>query len=247
MPYKPGRPIVDTSIFFRAASCLTYYPVVALAYAFYRWYYHSRIIGRSKLIPLKKAILVSNHTTVLDPVLMSAAVFFRRTYHTLLESTVKSPFLGTFTRLLGGIPVPRGSDGPERLVQGCHEAFKYYRYIHFYPEGECFLYNNRVRRFRQGAFLAAAMLNVPVVPLATVFYEGACGTSRPRIKLVVLDPLYPGDFIARNDAGEIIPATVSAFSNAVRKRIQQEIDRRGGTGKYFKGQMARIGGLNDDD
>jgi 1-acyl-sn-glycerol-3-phosphate acyltransferase len=217
-----------------------------LSYAFFRCYYHSRIIGRSKLIPLKKAILISNHTTVLDPVLISAAVFFRLTYHTLLEGTVKFPFLGTFTRLLGGIPVPLGSDGTARLVHGCGEAFKYRRYIHFYPEGECFLYNNKVRRFRQGAFLTAALLDVPVVPLATVFYEGFCGTPRPRVELVVLDPLYPGDFIARNDAGEIIPASVSAFSSAARKRIQEEIDRRGGTGKYFKGQMPRIGGLNDD-
>jgi 1-acyl-sn-glycerol-3-phosphate acyltransferase len=247
MPYKPGRPLIDTSFFFRAASHLTFYPCEALGYAFYRCYYHSRITGRSKLIPLKKAILVSNHTTFLDPVLMSAAVIFRRTYHTLLEATVKAPFLGTFTRLLGGVPVPGGRDGPERMIEGCRAALQQFRYIHFYPEGECYLYSRDVRRFRQGAFLAAARLDVPVVPLATIFHEGLPGTARPRIELAVLDPLYPKDFIAYNNEGEIVPESVSAFSRAARQAIQAEIDKRGGTGKYFKGRMARIEGLNAED
>jgi 1-acyl-sn-glycerol-3-phosphate acyltransferase len=178
---------------------------------------------------------------------MSAAVIFRRTYHTLLEATVKAPFLGTFTRLLGGVPVPGGRDGPERKIEGCRAALQQFRYIHFYPEGECYLYNRDVRRFRQGAFLAAARLDVPVVPMATIFHEGLPGTSRPRIELAVLDPLYPKDFIAYNAKSEIIPESISAFSRAARQAIQAEIDKRGGTGKYFKGRMARIEGLNEED
>jgi 1-acyl-sn-glycerol-3-phosphate acyltransferase len=82
MPYKPGRPLTDRSIFFTIAAHLTFYPVEFIAYGFYRCYYHSKITGRTKLQGLKKAILVSNHTTFLDPVLMGAAVQFRRTYHT---------------------------------------------------------------------------------------------------------------------------------------------------------------------
>jgi 1-acyl-sn-glycerol-3-phosphate acyltransferase len=238
---------VDTSFFFRWASHLTFFPVEVIAFTFCRLYYHAKIRGRGKLLPIKKAILVSNHTTLLDPVLMDATVFFRCAYQTLLEATVKSPFLGTFTRLLGGLPIPRGRDAPERLVAGCEHAFKSRRYIHFYPEGECYLYNRQVRRFRQGAFLIAARLNVPVVPLATVFHEGNPGTSRPRVELVVLDPLYPKDFIRYTDAGEMIPDSISLFSNTTRRLIQSEIDKRGGTGKYFKGQMPRMEGINDDE
>ncbi|MDR1786311.1 MAG: 1-acyl-sn-glycerol-3-phosphate acyltransferase, partial [Spirochaetaceae bacterium] len=184
---------MDGSIFFRIASDLTFYPCEVLGYAFYRCFYHSKIRGRSRLRGIKKAILVSNHTTFLDPLLMSAAVFFRRTYHTLLEATVLSPFLGTFTRLLGGVPVPFDGDGPDRLIEGCKAAFKYRRFIHFYPEGECYLYSNQVRRFRQGAFFLAARLNVPVVPMATIFHRQGPGSSRPQVELVVLNPIYPKD------------------------------------------------------
>jgi 1-acyl-sn-glycerol-3-phosphate acyltransferase len=244
VPYRKGRPLVDGSIFFRIASDLTFYPCEVLAYSFYRLYYHSRIRGRSRLAALKQAILVSNHTTFLDPVLMSAAVFFRRTYHTLLEATVLSPFLGTFTRLLGGFAVPDTADGPERLLAGCRDALKRRRFIHIYPEGECYVYNNRVKRFRRGAFLLAAQLNVPVVPIATVFHHGWPGTARPRIELVVLKPLYPADFITYTDAGRINPSSLAAFSTKARSVIQAEIDRRGGTGAYFRGHMARIKGVN---
>jgi hypothetical protein len=88
---------------------------------------------------------------------------------------------------------------------------------------------------------------VPVVPLATVFHEGYPGTSRPRVELVVLDPLYPKDFIRYNKVGEMLPDSVALFSQTARQRIQAEIDKRGGTGKYFKGQMPRLEGINDEE
>jgi 1-acyl-sn-glycerol-3-phosphate acyltransferase len=145
------------------------------------------------------------------------------------------------------MPIPRGGRGDqefERLCRGCEEALRRWPFVHFYPEGECYLYNNTVRRFRLGAFWAAAKIDVPVVPMATVFHPGHPGTSRPRVELVVLEPLYPKDFIQYDEAGIVNPESVTAFANAARTRIQAEIDKRRGTGAYYKGAMPRLESIN---
>ena len=68
--------------------------------------YRISIEGRENLRGLGRAILVSNHTLLLDPGLIAHAIRPRRTYFTMLEETALIPFLGTFVRLLGGVPIP---------------------------------------------------------------------------------------------------------------------------------------------
>jgi hypothetical protein len=60
----------------------------------------------------------------------------------------------------------------------------------------------------------------------------------------VLNPIYPEDFVAYTETGRIIPTTLSAFSARARAMIQEEIDKRGGTGDFYRGHMARIKGVN---
>jgi 1-acyl-sn-glycerol-3-phosphate acyltransferase len=211
----------------------------------------TRFENRRKLRGFSRAILVSNHTTLLDPVMVSGIVLPRRTWQTLLESTVEAPFLGTFTRLLGGIPIPRGRDGFKKLLESAETAFKYRRFIHFYPEGECFLYNQRIREFKSGAFRFAAELDIPVIPLVTVHSEGPfkpwslLGRSVPRETLVALDAVYPGQYVKRDEAGEISAESVRIFAQAVRDIMQREIDARRGSSAFFRGRMERLKGIND--
>jgi 1-acyl-sn-glycerol-3-phosphate acyltransferase len=207
--------------------------------------------NRRKLAGFSRAVLVSNHTTFLDPVLVSGAVLPRRTWQTLLEATVETPVLGTLTRLLGGVPLPRGRQGLKQFLGCCETAFRYRRFIHFYPEGECYLYNQRLAPFKPGAFFIAAELGVPVIPLITVFSPGPrkphspWGPSRPRERLVVLDAVYPEAYIRRDAEGAISSASIREFADDVRRIMQEEIDARGGCSAFFKGRMERIRGIND--
>jgi 1-acyl-sn-glycerol-3-phosphate acyltransferase len=200
---------------------------------------------------VKRAVTVSNHTTFLDPVKVAWLVLPRLIFQTLLEATVEFPVLGTYTRLLGGVPIPRGRTGFQKILEICARAFKYRRYLHFYPEGECFLYNQRIREFQSGAFRIAAELDIPVIPLVTVFSNGIFrpwsfwGRSLPVEKLVVLEPVYPAQYIRRDGRGEITTESIREFAEAVRKKMQREIYLRKGSAVFFRGQMARIKGLNN--
>jgi 1-acyl-sn-glycerol-3-phosphate acyltransferase len=250
MPYKKGRPLVDISLSFRIAAAMTFYAVWPLAQLVNIVSYSTRYKNRQKLLHIPRAVLVSNHTTFLDPVLVSGAMLPRRTWQTMLEQTAEAPFIGTLTRLLGGVPLPAGLAGITRVIELSETLFRYRRFIHFYPEGECFLYNQRIKEFRPGAFLLAAHLDIPVVPLLTVFYDGffrpdaPLGRILPLQSMVVLDPVYPSEYIKRDEKGEIMLASVRDFAGAVRTIMQQEIDRRRGTSAFYRGKMARTKGIN---
>jgi 1-acyl-sn-glycerol-3-phosphate acyltransferase len=250
MPYKHGRPIVDISLPFRIATAMTFYVVWPIAQVVNVMMLSTRYKHTEKLRGFKRAVLVSNHTAVLDPVSVSGAVFPYRTWQTLLESTVESPFVGTLTRLLGGVPLPRGRYGLRSLAESGEILFKYRKFLHFYPEGECFFYNQQIREFKPGAFWVAAELDIPVIPLVTIHAPGPFkpysffGRSLPKETLVVLDAVYPATYVKRNEKGELNPDSVRSFAEAVRGIMQAEINKQGGTQAFYRGKMERLKGIN---
>jgi 1-acyl-sn-glycerol-3-phosphate acyltransferase len=251
MPYKHGRPVIDLSPWFRTASAWTFFLTFPIAMAYNFIQHHTRYKHRWRIYGIRRAITVSNHTTFLDPVKITGLMLPRLVFQTLLEATVEFPVLGTYTRLLGGVPIPRGRTGYQKILEICEQAFKYRRYLHFYAEGECFLYNQRIKEFQSGAFRIAAELDIPVIPLVTVFSNGPFkpwsfwGRSLPLETLVVLEPVYPAQYVRRDETGEITTESIKEFAETVRRKMQAEIDRRGGSTAFFRGQMERIKGLND--
>jgi len=252
MPYKHGRPVIDLSFWFRAASALTLFGICSFIALLINFMQHStRFKHRWRLNGIQRAVTVSNHTTFLDPVKIVLLVLPRFIFQTLLEATVEFPFLGTFTRLYGGVPIPKGRTGYRKIIEICDRAFKYRNFLHFYPEGECFLYNQKIRKFQSGAFRIAAELDIPVVPLVTVFSDGLfkpwsfLGRSLPVETLVVLEPVYPAQFIRRDEKGDITLESIKEYAEAVRQKMQTEIDRRKGSTAFYRGQMERIKGLNN--
>ena len=259
MPYKHGRPVIDLSIWFRQASACAFYMTFPIAMMINIMQHCTRYKHRWRLYGIRRAVTVSNHTTFLDPVKITGLMLPRLVFQTLMEATVEFPVLGTYTRLLGGVPIPRGKSGYRKIFEICdmnghnQSAFTYRRYFHFYPEGECFLYNQKINEFQSGAFRLAANLNIPIIPMVTVFSEGpfkpwsVLGRSLPYEVLVVLDPVYPAQFVQRDDKGEITSESIRDFAEWVRQKMQAEIDRRHGSHAFYRGHMKRIAGINDDE
>jgi 1-acyl-sn-glycerol-3-phosphate acyltransferase len=251
MPYKRGRPLADLSFFFQFASAVTFYLLWPIAEMINFIFFSGTYKNRGKLKSVKKAVLVANHMNAFDPVHISGMLLPYRTWHTLMEATVLSPVLGTLTRLLGGVPTPLGRSGLNKLLQFTKTGLNYRRFILFYPEGECYLYNQEIKDFKPGAFFISASLDLPVIPIVSVLTEGShkrrsfFGRPFPKQTTIALDPVYPADYIKKDENGDITPASIREFGEAVRQKMQQEIYKRGGTMAYYKGQMERMKGIND--
>ncbi|MDR1302165.1 MAG: 1-acyl-sn-glycerol-3-phosphate acyltransferase [Treponema sp.] len=250
MAYKHGKPLINCSLPFRIASAMTFYGLWPIASLVNRMLYGIRYEDLKKLTGFSQAILVSNHTTPLDPVSISGALLPCRTWHTLLEETVETPILGTFIRLLGGIPLPQGRQGLQHLLAVCKTAFRYRRFIHFYPEGDCYIYNQQIHVFKPGAFFIAAELDIPIIPLVSIFSEGPFkahslwGRSLPLKTIRILDAVYPSGFIRRDAKGVLCTESIRNFAQAVRRIMQDAIDVQGGSSAFYRGKMERIKGIH---
>ncbi len=178
-----------------------------------------KIKGRDNMRRVERALLVSNHTLLMDPGIIAHAIRPRRTYFTMLEETALIPYLGTFVRLLGGVPIPGNNASVHTLETAAQQALLELGFIHFFPEGECYRRNQEIRPFHPGAFFLACRLRLPVVPITTVLYEskwfgkssfsllGRTLCLPPRVTIVIGEPLYPENFLgaylhtARSDSG----------------------------------------------
>ena len=112
--------------------------------------YRVRIKGKENLPRNGGAVLVSNHTLLLDPGILAHAIRPRRTYFTMLEETALIPFLGTFVRLLGGVPIPERPGALRTLDAAARTALREIGFIHFFPEGECYRENQEIQPFHPG-------------------------------------------------------------------------------------------------
>ncbi len=212
-----------------------------------------RIRGRRNLEGLRRAVLVSNHTLLFDPGIIAHAIRPRRTYFTMLEETALVPFLGTFVRLLGAIPIPERIGALRTLDTAARSALSRMGFIHFFPEGECYDGNQDIMPFHWGAFLLAARLGVPVVPVTTVLHErrwrgrttirvlGRTLRLPPRVTIDIGAPRaspVTEELWARRPGS--LRSIAEDWGNEVRAGMQAVIDREGGSRALFRGQMPRL-------
>jgi 1-acyl-sn-glycerol-3-phosphate acyltransferase len=213
--------------------------------------YRIRIEGRKNL-PRTGAVLVSNHTLLMDPGIIAHALHPRRTYFTMLEETALIPWLGTFVRLLGAVPIPERPDSLRLLDGAARTAVRELGFIHVFPEGECFRGSQEIRPFHPGAFLLACRLSLPVVPVTTVLHERRGRTTirifgrtvrlPPRVTIVIGEPVRAPLALVPAGAGSPVSTLRAAreLALSVRRLMQDTIDRKGGCKTMDRGQMPRL-------
>jgi 1-acyl-sn-glycerol-3-phosphate acyltransferase len=172
-----------------------------------------RLVGPT--LPDTPAILISNHASWLDPLILTA-VFGRPVRFTAKAALFVVPVLGTVLRRLGYVPIERGSVERRMHSYGAiRDAAARGDLVHFFPEGTITPATG-IRPFRLGAFRLAAELGVPLVPIAihgsrAVLRDGDRWPSPGQIVVTVLDPIQT----PRNAS----PAEISAARDCARARL----------------------------
>lgn len=262
MAYKKGDGLLTFGPAFLPSVVL--FQICLFAARLIDWFVFGLTIkGRENLRTADAALLVSNHTLVVDPGVVAHVVRPRRTYYSMLEETALIPFLGTFVRLLGGFPIPLSSfsELEAAVIKGLDSG----GFVHFFPEGECYLWNQEIRPFYTGAFYLACRLMVPVIPITTVLRERRVfGRSSfavfrwvvrvpPHVTVVVGRPLSPEAFLAPSrgtdptanreaskEPKKSLRRASRLMSETVRAQMQEAIDRERGSKTIYRGKMPRI-------
>jgi len=209
------------------------YPIrilVLLLFTPFFWFkYRLKVENKKalKAIRGKGAILVGNHCHALDCVLYSIKVFPRMNWITSIPENFRIPVAGTLAGLLGGIPIPYDLKGMRMFKQIIGELLRKKKLVTFYPEASLWPYYRSLRPFKTGAFRFAAQYNAPILPAAIAMRirHRKNGEKKYRMRLVLLDPIYPDTTVPEPAAIEKLKSETFRAMQAVIES-ERERDRR---------------------
>ena len=121
-------------------------------------------VSRREHLPTGQCVIVANHASYLDGIILTAVLPPRFSFVIKREMTTV-PLAHLLLRRLGSEFVERfdshrGASDARRIFRKAHRG----NALAFFPEGT-FYAEPGLRRFRTGAFAAAARANLPVVPV----------------------------------------------------------------------------------
>jgi 1-acyl-sn-glycerol-3-phosphate acyltransferase len=178
-----------------------------------------RVTGRDRLPWQGAAVLVANHASLIDILVLFA--LFRPFKWVSKQEIFKVPVLGWNMRLNDYVPLVRGSGASVRAMMAhCDRHLEAGSPVMIFPEGTR-TSDGSLRSFKDGAFELAARHGVPVFPIAVHGTRRALPRSglilRDRIDVLVevLEPLDPAKYAGKEELRE---AARSAIESALRAR-----------------------------
>ncbi|NHM27943.1 1-acyl-sn-glycerol-3-phosphate acyltransferase [Desulfofundulus sp. TPOSR] len=139
-----------------------------------RW----KVVGAHHLPPSGGVLVVSNHVSYWDPVVVGCAL--DRQVHFIAKAELFGiPLLGPVIRALGAFPVRRGG-GDRQAIRRALELLKQGRVVGIFPEGTRSK-SGELLEPHLGAAMLALRAKVPVLPVAVINTRGIFGKVRVHI------------------------------------------------------------------
>jgi 1-acyl-sn-glycerol-3-phosphate acyltransferase len=181
-----------------------------------------RIEGRKKAVKGTPYVIISNHQSILD-ILLVNCLRYRFKWISKIEN-VKMPVLGWYLRMAGYITVDRGNkESKEEMLEKSFECLKGGTSIMMFPEGTRSV-NREIGFFKRGAFQLAISARVPILP---VVLDGSGGvlpkhgfifSTGHKISIRVFEPVPPESF--NTDDPDILSQKFSNFMIEALKELR---------------------------
>jgi 1-acyl-sn-glycerol-3-phosphate acyltransferase len=190
-------------------------------------------LGESRDLPAGPVIVISNHTSYADGILLALACRERGRNVRLLATAgvFRVPVLGSAIRTLGFIPVARGSSAAADSLDAAAEALAVGEAIGMFPEGRITRDADKwPERAKTGAVRLALRTGAPIVPVAMDGAHEVVGdrahllrTLRnlvlpPEVRILVGDPISVTELVAAR-GGADDEAVVRAVADDVMSRL----------------------------
>lgn len=156
-------------------------------------------------IPAGPALIVCNHQSYLDPLLVGAALSRSVRYMAMKQLFVRRP-VSTLLRFYGAFPVATRS-ADTGAIKACLRYFRKSELVLIFPEGKRSP-DGRLLEFFHGFARIAQLGDVPIVPVtiqgAIDVWPRSARWPRPgRVQVTFHAPLHPTDFPSEPDAARI--------------------------------------------
>jgi 1-acyl-sn-glycerol-3-phosphate acyltransferase len=183
-----------------------------------------KIEGREKGIKETPCVIISNHQSILD-ILLINCLRYRFKWISKIEN-VKVPVLGLYLRMADYITVDRGNkESKEEMYEKSYKYLKDGTSIMMFPEGtrsvDC-----EIGFFKRGAFQLAIDAQVPILPIVldgsggVLPKHGLIFTTGHKIRIKVFDPVMPESF--NTDDPDILSLNFSNFMIGALKKLRDK-------------------------
>ncbi|HHT49161.1 MAG TPA: 1-acyl-sn-glycerol-3-phosphate acyltransferase [Firmicutes bacterium] len=155
----------------------------AILYGWLRLCYGFEVSGAEHLPEKGPVIVVSNHTNLIDPIVVGCSLRQRQVCFMAKEELFRIPLLGGLVRRLGAFPVKRGKGdrGAFRAALGILSADQV---LGMFPEGTRHK-DGKIHPLRPGAALLAVESGAMILPMVITGTERLKIFRFPRIKAYV--------------------------------------------------------------
>ncbi|MFT4854565.1 MAG: 1-acyl-sn-glycerol-3-phosphate acyltransferase [Candidatus Azotimanducaceae bacterium] len=156
------------------------------------------VIGRDKIDPAKTYIIVSNHQSLVD-ILVAFTLFVH--FKWVSKSDIfQVPLIGWNMSLNQYVPLERGrKTSIKKMYNACERHLKLGSSVFLFPEGTRST-TGKMRDFKEGAFVLAKRLEVPVLPIVINGSKNAVPKNslnfhgRTHVHVEILDAVNPEQF-----------------------------------------------------
>ena len=179
----------------------------------------AEISGREHVPSDGPFIVTANHLSLIDPVLVSAAVGRLVRFLALDELFGQAPVLDRLMLYFGAVPISRVR-APLGAMKKALEILDDDDVLRIFPEGARARYWGE-RPIKQGAAWLSIATGAPIVPCSVIGTEGTLSLDEPKIripsvKLAVHPPLEPGSYMDREDPlGSMMDDWANAIDNQI--------------------------------
>ena len=184
-----------------------------------------RITGREKAQKGQTYVIISNHQSILDILLLNCLCYNYK-WISKIENT-RVPFLGWYLRMAGYITVDRGNkESKEKMLEESSVCLRNNTSLMIFPEGTRSA-DREIGFFKRGAFQLAIGENKAILP---VVIDGSGGvlpkhglifSTGHKIRIEVFDPVYPDDF--GTDDPDILSVKFSTFMKETLRKWREEL------------------------
>jgi 1-acyl-sn-glycerol-3-phosphate acyltransferase len=141
-----------------------------------RLLFNLKVLGRQHIPKHGGALIVSNHSSNVDPVVIAA--FLQRPLNFVAKSELfENPFAGWILRRLNAFPLRQGKGDIGALRETIHRL-KEGHMLNIFPEGSRSP-DGKIQKFEKGVALIVRRAKVPVVPAVIVGSYDAWPMQRP--------------------------------------------------------------------